>query len=582
MRCMQTAVKAQVTRTLGLLLLLLLLALLPGGARAQSGDGFRLTILHTNDTHGRIDEASATGSRCTPADAAEARCVGGVARRATAIKQARAENDHVLLLDGGDQFQGTLYYTQYRGAEAAYFMDLLGYDAMAVGNHEFDDGPQTLAAFVESVGLPVLSANIDASDDPYLAGLIQPYTILEVGGERIGVVGYTTEDTPLLSSPGPTVTFAPIEPAVQAAVDALRAQGINKIVAVSHSGIGRDIEVATAVDGLDVIVAGHTNTYLSNTDPAAEGPYPLVERSAAGEPVLLVSAFAYGKYLGHLDMAFDAAGVAREWEGNPILLDASVPEDPAVLAEVARFSAPLEALQAEVVGTSTVYLDGDRASCRFGECIMGNLVTDAMLWATASEGTQIAIQNGGGLRSSIAAGRVSLGDVLEVLPFSNTIATFELTGADIWEALENGVSRANNPANEGTGRFPQVSGLRFTWSPDEPPGSRIAAIEVRHPDGSYAPIDPTATYKVATNDFLRRGGDGYEMFAGRAINAYDAGDNLEEVVAAYIARFSPISPQVEGRIVTVLAPMNLWFVGGLLLAAAGFVLAGVVVLAKRP
>jgi 5'-nucleotidase len=550
---------------------------LPGGVQAQAG--FELTILHTNDTHGRLQQVSRSGSRCTEGDAAEDRCFGGVARRATAIERVRGEGGPVILLDGGDQFQGTLFYTLYKGDEAQQFLNLLGYAAMAVGNHEFDDGPENLARFAAGLDLPLVSANIDVSGEPTLSGLIRPYAVLEVAGERIGVVGFTTEDTAILSSPGPNVRFYNIEKTVAAAVSELERQGIDKIVAVSHAGYARDQQVAANVAGIDVIVGGHTNTYLANDDPAATGPYPTVVTSPRGDPVLIVSAFAYGVFLGRLDVTFDDAGVAVAWAGAPILLDAAIPEDPAVLAQVEELAIPLEALRQEVVGETTGDLDGDRGSCRFYECTMGNLVADAMIWQTASEGVQIAIQNGGGLRTSLPAGPISLGDILEVLPFSNNIATLELRGADVRAALENGVSRALSVNNEGTGRFPQVAGLRYAWDPDRPPGARILSVDVRNADGSYTPLDPAAIYKVATNDFLRRGGDGYSVFAEQAINAYDAGDNLEEAVAAYVRAHSPITPKLEGRVTRAAQSVNLPLMVGLGMAALAAVAAGGWVLA---
>jgi 5'-nucleotidase len=179
---------------------------------------------------------------------------------------------------------------------------------------------------------------------------------------------------------------------------------------------------------------------------------------------------------------------------------------------------------------------------------MGDLVTDAMIAATAKEGTQVAIINGGGLRASIAAGDVSMGDVLEVLPFGNTIATFELSGADLLVALENGVSRAENPENEGTGRFAQVSGLRFAWNPALPEGSRVTSVEVKGSDGNFSPLDPNALYKVATNAFMRNGGDGYQVFADKAINPYDFGPTLSDAVEDYFKANSPVSVEIEGRI----------------------------------
>lgn len=559
-------------------------------AVAQGGE-YTLTVLHTNDVHARILQFNRFGSSCGEDDAAEGKCFGGVARRATKINEIRAEGGNVILVDGGDQFQGTLFYTQYKGEAAQRFMNTLSYDAMAVGNHEFDDGPGVLASFIQGANFPVLSANIDVSQEPELAGLLDPYTVLEVGGEKIGVVGYTTEDTAILSSPGPNVVFNNIEKSADTAVAELEAMGINKIVALSHAGFGRDRQVAAAVDGIDVIVAGHTNTYLSNTDPDAEGPYPVVINSPNGDPVLIVSDFTWGKYLGRLDVTFDTNGIAVSWEGNPILLDASVPEDADIRAEAEALNEPLAELRNQIVGSAAVDLIGERSSCRFEECNMGNLITDAILWATAAEGAQIAFQNGGGIRASIPAGDVSLGNVLEVLPFGNTIATFKLKGADVVAALENGVSRAENPENEGTGRFPQVAGLHYTWNPDLPVGSRIISVEVENPDGTFSPIDHDAVYKVAANNFMRQGGDDYSVFAEKAIDPYDFGPTLDRAVANYIAAHAPVEPVVEGRITRSeeAAPAALPKTGGegtplslpLAATAAGFALASAGALVRR-
>lgn len=525
-------------------LFVLVFSALPAGAQ---GGEYQLTVLHTNDVHARIDQFDSGANSCDEEELAADECFGGVARRKTIVDQVRGEGGNVILLDGGDQFQGTLFYNQYKGGAAQEMMNALAYDAMTVGNHEFDDGPGTLASFISGLNFPVVSANIDASADPGLAGKIEAYTIVEVNDEQIGVVGYTTEDTAILSSPGPNVVFNEIESSVQAAVDELAGQGIDKIVAVSHAGFDRDRQVAAAVTGLDVIVAGHTNTYLSNTDAEAAGPYPVAINDPDGNPVLLVSDYAYGKYLGRLDVTFDENGVVSAYEGNPILLDNSVAQDAAIQARVDALAAPLEELMNKTVGSAAVDLDGDRASCRFGECTMGNLITDAMLWQTQGEGTQIAFQNGGGIRASIEAGDVTVGDVLTVLPFGNLISTFELTGAEVVEALENGVSRAENPENEGTGRFAQVTGLRYAWNPAQPVGERIVSVEVQNADGSYSPIDLAATYKVAANDFMRNGGDDYAVFEG-ARNVYDFGPSLDEAVQAYIAANSPVAPELEGRI----------------------------------
>jgi 5'-nucleotidase/UDP-sugar diphosphatase len=321
-------------------------------AIAQEDTGFTLTILHTNDTHSHIEQFAGSSSTCNEEQAAEGVCVGGVARRGAMLAALMGTATNPILVDAGDQFQGSLFYTEYRGEEAAEFMAMLGYQAMTIGNHEFDDGPANLARFIDSVGLPVLSANINASGDPDLTGKILPYTVLDVGGEQIGVIGLTTITTPFSSSPGDTVAFGEYVALLEPVVAELEAQGINKIVLLSHIGYEDDQALAAAIDGVDIIVGGHSHTLLSNTVEDASGPYPTVVNSPSGAPVLIVQAEAYGKYLGNLEVAFDTDGVAAAWQGEPILLDASVAEDPDMLARVAVLAQPLEELRTTVVGQS--------------------------------------------------------------------------------------------------------------------------------------------------------------------------------------------------------------------------------------
>ncbi|MGD2146044.1 MAG: 5'-nucleotidase C-terminal domain-containing protein, partial [Anaerolineae bacterium] len=492
-----------------------------------------ITILHTNDTHAHLEPFQPFGEVLQ----------GGVARRYTAIQQVKAEGGNVILVDAGDAFQGTLYFNVWQGEEEAYFMNALGYQAMAVGNHEFDSGPAALGDFIELADFPVLSANIDASAEPTLAGLIEAYTVLDVGGEQVGVFGLTTEETDILSSPGPNVVFNDTVATAQATVDELEGMGINKIVALTHLGYGPDQALAAAVDGIDVIVGGHSHTLLGSMEGAA-GPYPTVVTSPAGDKVLIVSAQDWGRYLGRIDVGFTADGTVQSYSGEPIFLDESIAEDPTIVADVATFAEPIEDLKNTVIGESAVLLEGTRALVRSQETNLGNLICDAMLWATAGEGTQICIQNGGGIRASIPPGEVTMGQVLEVLPFGNQIATFGLTGADVWAALENGVSQWES----GAGRFPQVAGLKYVFDPSLPAGSRIVSVDVKQADGTYEPLDLEEVYKLTSNNYMRNGGDGYSMFAENAIDPYDAGAVLADAVADYIAAYSPVSPTVEGRI----------------------------------
>jgi 5'-nucleotidase/UDP-sugar diphosphatase len=513
--------------------LLLVTAALPAGA-------FELTILHTNDVHGRLAPTPPFGSRCSAEDWAENKCLGGAARLASAVQAVRGAGGAVLLLDAGDQFQGTLFYTHYKGAAAVQAMNRLAYDAMAVGNHEFDDGPETLARFAAAARFPLLAANMDVSGDAALAGKVAPWAVLEAGGEKIGVIGLITEETPEISSPGPDIRFSDAAAALRQAVAALEHEGIDKIIALGHIGYWRDIDLARAVDGVDIFVGGHSHTLLANDHPAAAGPYPTVTRAPGGQTVLIVQAYQWSRYLGRLDVRFDAEGRPTAWRGAPIAMDNAVAEEPGMAALVARLAAPLEEIAREVVGAAEAALGN--GTCRQAECALGNLIADIMLWRTASEGSEIAFANGGGIRAGLPAGAVTRGDVLQVMPFGNTLATFKLTGADLLKVLEQSVARP------GAGGFLQVAGMRFRWDPARAEGSRVVSAEVRGADGAYAPLDPARVYRLVSNNFLRRGGDGYAVLRDSAIEAYDFGPVLADAAVDYLASHSPIAPRAEGRI----------------------------------
>ncbi len=520
-----------------LIAVLVLVVLLVGVAGAQDGS-FELTIMHTNDVHGH-HEPQRNGD-------------GGAARQATVVNQIRAEVDNHLLLDGGDRFTGTLFHVQYRGQDSVQIMNAIGYDAMALGNHEFDDGSEVLAAFVKGLNFPALSANTDFSEDPLLAGLIEPSVILEVGGEQIGIIGLTTPETAILAKPSEHLVFHyDLINVTQDQVDKLTAEGVDKIVLLTHIGYGADLEVAQGVSGVDVVVGGHTNTFLSNTYSGALGEYPTVVESASGEPVLVVQASTKTVYLGRLDVEFDGDGLVSDWDGDAILLSRYISPDPDISDLIAGLAEPIAELRAKAVGETAMALTGTSPRlCRIEECLLGNVISDAVLEDT---GVDIVFQNGGGIRADIDEGEVTLGEVLTVLPFGNLISTFELSGADVIAVLENSVSRIelddnNNPLVDGaSGRFMQVAGLRYTFDATQEVGSRIVSVDVMQ-DGEYVALDAEAIYSVATNDFVRAGGDGYSVLAENAINPYDQGRPLDQVVADYIAANSPISAMLEGRI----------------------------------
>ncbi|PTQ75592.1 bifunctional metallophosphatase/5'-nucleotidase [Celeribacter persicus] len=506
------------------------MALMAGAAHAD----YTLHILHTNDLHSRIEPITKYDNTCPEEDNAAGECFGGYARLATKVAEMRAELDgeNVLLLDAGDQYQGSLMYTTYKGDVEAEMMDKIGYDVMALGNHEFDDGPEGTLKLIEHASFPVISGNLDVSQSNLLADKVKNHVVLEVGGEKIGIISALAVDTPETSSPGPNVIFQDEADSLAADVAELEAEGVNKIIALTHVGVNKDLSLAEEVAGVDAVVGGHSHTLFSNEIEGAMA-YPIM----VGE-VPVVSAYAYSKYLGHLVLTFDDEGKLISASGEPILLDASVAEDEAIKSRIAELAGPINELKAKVVAEAAADIDGSRETCRAVECPMGNLVADAMLERVKDQGIEIAIQNGGGLRASIPGGQVTMGDVLTVLPFQNTLSTFQVTGATMVEALENGVSEMA----DGAGRFPQVAGMSFTVDPSAEVGSRISDVMV-----GGAPIEMDKLYGVVSNNYVRNGGDGYKMFLS-AENAYDFGPDLADVLAEYMIEHAPYEPYTDGRI----------------------------------
>ncbi len=519
------------------------LALSSGAAQAD----YTLHILHINDFHSRIEPINKYDSTCDAETEAKNECFGGVARLATKINELRnqlkADGQNVVVLDAGDQYQGSLFYTTYKGKDTVEFMNAIGFDAMAVGNHEFDDGPEGLQLLAEGVKFPVVSGNLDLSQSPELKDKVGDVLTLDVGGEKVGIVSALAMDTPETAAPGDKVIFMDDLESLKADVQELTDAGVTKIVALTHEGYKRDQEIAAEVAGIDALVGGHSHTLLGDME-GAEGPYPTMVKAADGTEVPVTTAGAYGKYLGHLTLTWDDKGKLIKAEGQPILLDGSVAQDEKIAARVKEMAAPINELKQKRVAEIKAPIDGERGNCRARECEMGVVVAEAMLDRVKDQGISIAIQNGGGLRASIPAGPVTMGDVLTVLPFQNTLSTFELKGADVIAALENGASQME----EGAGRFAQVAGLKYTVDPAAPVGSRISDVQVRS-GTQWAPIDPNAIYGVVSQNYIRAGGDGYKVLAEKGINAYDFGPDLADVLADYLAKQGPgFAPKMDGRI----------------------------------
>lgn len=509
-----------------------------------SKDEWNLTIMHTNDTHAHLEN---------------------VPRRVTAVEQVRSATENSILLDAGDVFSGTLYFNQYLGQADLEFMNLMKYDAMVPGNHEFDKGPSVFADFIKKAEFPIVSANIDYSKDSKLktlykdevgkpgeGGSIYPATILEVNGEEVGIFGLTTEDTAILADPGKDIAFENHIEKAEETVKMLENEGINKIIALTHIGYNYDKVLAEEVAGIDVIVGGHSHTLLEE---------PIVYNEET-EPTIILSAQENSYFLGDAGVTFNKDGVLQSWDQNLIDLDAQdengqyvIGDHPGASARLAQLAKPIEELKNKIVGETSVFLNGEREDVRTKETNLGNLIADGMLWRAQQQntGATIAIQNGGGIRASIEKGNITLGDVLTVLPYANTIVTLDLTGKEIIEALENGVSQIEDVA----GRFPQVAGLKFGFDPNQPAGSRVHSVQVQTESG-YEKIDLDEQYTVVTNAFIADGGDGFASFKA----AKDDGRMTElfipdyDVFQEYLIELGTVEPEVEGRITIGAEPVE--------------------------
>jgi len=506
-------------------------------ALADPASTFTVTILHTNDLHAQVEPLTARGLT-----------LGGYARQATLIKRFRERDPNPVLLCAGDTFQGTLYFNVYEGLADVVFMNLVGYQAMAVGNHEFDRGPAALARFASLAAFPLLAANLDLSSEPSLASLLRPWEVLQVGGDRIGVIGALPEDLATISNPGPTVQAGEAGPAIQAAIDALAAAGVNKVILLSHLGYEKDLQLAEKLRGVDVIVGGHSHTLLGRLPglPQPRGEYPTVARDAAGNTVLIVHAWDRGRVLGRIQVTFDREGRVQKWaEAAPVPVDATVPEDPLVRSLVAALERPLAPVRDQVVGHCAEAIPTTRITSLHAENPMGNLIADASLAATAKAGSVAAFINAGGVRAGFEPGPVTYGHALSVQPFSNTLVQLELTGAQLKAALEQPLRHF--PA-EADGLLHPSRGTSYRVDPSRPPGQRVLDLRVAN-----VPVDPHATYRITVPNFIAGGGNGHTVVAGAAGYRYDTGIMDVDALVAFLAAHSPVSRPLEGR-VTVVAP----------------------------
>ena len=479
--------------------------------RPHSERKLRITLLQLNDVY-----------QTEPMDKGKS---GGLARVATLRKKIMAESPNTLFLLAGDTISPSVASTVFKGEQMIAAWNALGLDYAALGNHEFDFGPDTLLARMKESSFVWLGSNVIDRRTGKPFGGTPPYVIRKFGGVKVGLFGLLTTDTATSSKPGPDVRFANPVLAAKNIVAKLRREGASVIIAVTHLAMSEDKELARRVPQIDVILGGHEHEQM---------------QSQAGRTPI----FKWGsdsRSLGRIDL--NVSTVTRrvesiDWAGIPIT-DA-VADDPAVIAVNAEYEKRLGAALDQTIGQTSVELDARSITNRTRETNIGNLVADAYRQVAQAD---VALVNGGAIRANttIAPGPITKRDAVAALPFGDPIVKIEVSGATLRAALENGLSRIVE--EEESGRYPQVSGLNFTFDGRKPAGSRVVEVTI-----NGQPLDEKKNYSLALADYLVNGGDGYSMFSGaRYLITPESAQIGFAILTNAIAAAGTVSPKVEGR-----------------------------------
>ena len=477
----------------------------------------RIQLLHTDDIHGHLDYDTVKSGANTFTQ-------GGMATLAAQVSLFRARApQRTLLLDAGDAWQGTFISNANRGEAVTKAMSIMKYDAMAVGNHDFDWGQDVLSQRAKEASFPFLATNVVDTKTGTVPSYLKPYVIKDEGIAKVGIIGVTNPDGNTIVKAtsvaglkfGPAAQVAPYVAEVQKQVDI--------VVVVAHIGSADAAKLAQDVPGIDVIVAGHDHS-------------PVQTARVQGKTTIVDSG-AYTQYLGHLEIVVDPAthkmkDAIRSGELTAIAANQTLKADPEIAALVDARRAEADKYTSRVVGTLKSDLDGSSRD----ENAIGDLIGDAFVEYGKAQGwkTDVAFYNAAGIRASLKAGPVTYGELYQVLPFENSIVGVDLTGVQLKGVLED--------ASGSAGRL-QIGGGSWVYKFTNPAGSRVLEASI-----AGAPLDPNRVYHVATIDYLLLGGDGHTWF-GKGSNVI-YGDIEVDAVAAYMTAHSPLDPKVAGRITT--------------------------------
>jgi len=564
-------------RLLPLFLLCSFIALVRPMPANDSEDVVDLTIIHVNDIHSHFEENNVHGGRCNDELHESGDCYGGQARMLTKVKEIRKNHtnpENIIFLNAGDFYTGTIWYEEFKYKGVMEFSNMLNYTAAALGNHDFDDRNEGLNPFVEGANFPMLAANLD--DENSNAPISSKRSIiLHKNGIKIAIIGYVTTATPFISQPGENLRFLDEIQSVQAEASYLKnIDEVDFIIALGHSGYEVDMELAEKVPEVDLVVGGHSHTFLwpldaEDPEDYSRGPYPTYITQSSGKVVPVVQAYCYSKYLGYFNVHISPSGglvtpveSKGVTEAKPILLDISVEEDKEFIDLLEGYRQNLTKYD-EVVGNTTTFLvcGGQK------ECNLGNLIADAMIYSWPNEkypnmNADIAFQINGGIRSSILEGDIVVEDLWNTMPFGDTFDILIINGTGIRTVLEAYASDLCPDQSCYAESFTQVSStlkVEYVITSDNV-GSRIKSIQTTTHCGEdieWCDLGLETNYTVVMTSYMAEGGlyrcmDRYKddkiTFKSVAISPPFYGMGDIESLQNFISKKSPLSYEVEGRL----------------------------------
>ncbi|OLY82002.1 5'-nucleotidase [Smittium mucronatum] len=495
---------------------------------ANKDDQFFLRIIHTNDLHSKIDSfgKSTLGESCYLSDSKNSSdCFGGLAKIKTVIDELKLGKGipkstfNSIVLDAGDQIQGSYYYSYYKGLATGHVLRNFGYDAMTLGNHEFDDGPSKLSTQLKSLNIPVVSANmvINKTAEPVLADIVKPYIVIRK--YNLGIIGLTTNNTAWTSSSGPNIVFVDMVKSVNDCIEKLHTSGINRIILLTHIGYDFDKKLAESINpGVSVIVGGHSHSFLySGKDKSVigqnkiMGDYPTIvknnnsaNKTSAPWSTFIVQAKCWGEYVGHLDVVFDKNGrvIDNLVKGSPIRITSKIQDNPSIKSIVTKYQSQLHeyintavgsaALDIPLIGNMTVVGNGENSNLFLkSESQMGNLISMALMSAAKIVGhksvVNFALISSGMIKTGLLKGNILRKNIMKAVPYNNPIAYAIINGTTLVNALNGALSGTRN--NSVVRGFVYFDGIRVNYTQTKTPKNLFSLFKKSDNQASVNIVD---------------------------------------------------------------------------------------------